>query len=65
MEGAGIYAAAAPEKVDWIVAKAIADWGYDKTDEVQRMAADNVADFVVHAIRSGALDEAVVPVNAR
>lgn len=54
MEGTGVYEAArqgvAP---DWIVVKAISDWGLDKTDDQQRAAARNAADFVVHVIASG------------
>jgi len=57
MEGAGVYAAASPGKVDWIVVKAICDWGYGKTDEWQELAARNAAEFVVHTIRTGALDD--------
>ncbi|GAA4734046.1 5'-methylthioadenosine/S-adenosylhomocysteine nucleosidase family protein [Phytohabitans rumicis] len=57
MEGAGVYAAAAPEKVDWIVVKGISDWGYDKDDAAQEAAAGNAAAFVIGTIRSGALDE--------
>lgn len=65
MEGAGVYAAAARGKIDWIVVKAICDWGYDKTDEAQARAAGNVAGFVVDVIRSGALDEPIRPANLR
>ncbi|GAA3300456.1 hypothetical protein Dvina_04280 [Dactylosporangium vinaceum] len=60
MEGAGVYAAAAPEKTDWIIVKGICDWGHDKTDDAQRLAADNAAAFVVHVIKHGALDNAPV-----
>ncbi|MEU5907875.1 5'-methylthioadenosine/S-adenosylhomocysteine nucleosidase [Micromonospora sp. NPDC047467] len=60
MEGAGVYAAAAPEKVDWIVVKAIADHGYDKTNDMQPTAARNAADFVVHTLHSGVMDEWIV-----
>lgn len=62
MEGAGVYAAAAPEKVDWIVVKAISDWGYDKDDLAQERAARNAASFVVHTVRGGAMD--LLPVRA-
>lgn len=53
MEGGGVYAAAAKEKVDWILVKAISDWGVNKTDDGQELAAHNVARFVVHTIRAG------------
>ncbi len=65
MEGAGVYAAAAPEKTDWIVVKAISDWAHHKTKKAQPKAAANVAEFVVSVIRSGALDEREVPANLR
>ena len=58
MEGAGVYAAAAHAKVDWIVVKAICDWGFDKTDEHHRAAAEHAATLIVQAARSGALDDA-------
>jgi nucleoside phosphorylase len=57
MEGAGVYAAAADAKVDWIVVKAIADWGFDKLDDFQPVAARNAAAFMVHAAREGVLDD--------
>jgi len=57
MEGAGVYAAAADAKVDWIVVKAIADWGFDKSDDHQEAAARNAAAFVIHAVRERALDD--------
>jgi nucleoside phosphorylase len=55
MEGAGAYAAGAKRKVDWIVAKAVSDWGYGKTDDVQRAAADNVASYIFHVLAIGGL----------
>ncbi|HET8684898.1 MAG TPA: 5'-methylthioadenosine/S-adenosylhomocysteine nucleosidase [Micromonosporaceae bacterium] len=61
MEGAGVYAAAAPGKVDWIVVKGISDWGYGKTEEWKKLAARNAAEFVVHTIQTGALDDEPVP----
>jgi nucleoside phosphorylase len=59
MEGAGVYAAAAAGRVDWIVVKAISDWGYDKTHDHQQEAAAAAADLLVHMVRTGALDEPV------
>lgn len=56
MEGAGVYAKAAVAKVDWIVVKAISDWGHGKTDDHQGTAARNAAEFVVHAARQRAFD---------
>jgi hypothetical protein len=49
--------------VDWIVVKAIADWGFDKLDNFQPVAARNAAAFVVHAAREGVLDDP--PLRAR
>ena len=56
MEGAGVYAAALRGKVDWALVKGICDWGYEKGDKHQRLAADNASSFVVHMIRTGGLD---------
>ncbi|MEU4160177.1 hypothetical protein [Actinoplanes sp. NPDC026670] len=58
MEGAGVYAAAAHAKVDWIVVKGICDWGFDKNDDHHKLAADNAAAVVVKAATLGALDRA-------
>jgi nucleoside phosphorylase len=61
MEGAGVYAAAAHAKVDWIVVKAVCDWGFDKTDDFHEVAAANAAALIVRAAELGALDDAPVP----
>lgn len=58
MEGAGVYAAAAHAKVDWIVVKGICDWGFRKSDEHHRLAASNAAALIVRAAELGGLDEA-------
>lgn len=56
MEGSGAYEAATLDnKPDWIVVKAISDWGYEKTNAKQPLAARNAAEFVIHVIASGAL----------
>jgi nucleoside phosphorylase len=56
MEGAGLYAAASRDKVDWIVAKAICDFadGNKQVDKQarQQLAARNAADFVMHVLHS-------------
>lgn len=56
MEGAGLYAAAYREKVDWIVAKAICDFadGNKQVDKQarQQLAARNAAEFVMHVLHS-------------
>jgi nucleoside phosphorylase len=59
MEGAGLYVASQEHKVDWIVIKAICDWGdgekaKDK-DARQRLAAQNAAGFVMHALQQAPL----------
>lgn len=56
MEGAGVFAAADREKIDWIVIKAVSDRGMQKTDAAHDLAARNAAQFVVHMVRTGALD---------
>lgn len=56
MEGAGLYIAASKAGVDWIMVKAICDWGDgNKTDDYQREAARNAATFVLHIVQLGGL----------
>jgi nucleoside phosphorylase len=56
MEGTAVYEATRlGVRPDWIMVKAISDWGCRKSDDQQRLAADNAADFVIHVIASGAL----------
>jgi nucleoside phosphorylase len=59
MEGAGLYAAAMRERCEWIVVKAICDWGdghkRENKAENQRRAADNAARFVLSVLGSGGL----------
>jgi nucleoside phosphorylase len=54
MEGSGLYASAHAKKVDWIVVKAICDWGHDKNqgmkDEWQKLAAQNAAQVLKAAL---------------
>ena len=55
MEGAGLYVSCHDKKTDWILVKAICDWGdghkaTDK-DERQALAAHNAASFVLHALQ--------------
>ncbi|MGW0810770.1 5'-methylthioadenosine/S-adenosylhomocysteine nucleosidase family protein [Nonomuraea sp. NPDC002799] len=57
MEGIGVYAAAAKEKVDWIVVKAICDWGMCKNDDWHEIAARNAAEFVRDVLLNGGLDQ--------
>lgn len=52
MEAAGLYAAAHNANVDWIMVKAICDWGDgNKDDTAQALAAKNAATFVHHVLR--------------
>lgn len=59
MEGAGLYAAAMEEKVDWIIVKAVCDWadGNKHEDKAARQekAARRAASFVFHALSQGGL----------
>jgi len=57
MEGAGLYSAAEDDNCDWIVVKAVSDWGFgkDMDDEgaIQHKAAKNSAKFVLHTLQNG------------
>ncbi|MDF2441455.1 MAG: hypothetical protein JWN98_2439 [Abditibacteriota bacterium] len=55
MEGAGLYCVGAKRKVDWIVVKGLSDWGINKSDEFQRLAAHNAVQFTFHVISTGGL----------
>jgi nucleoside phosphorylase len=50
MEGVGIMASAQRNTTEWIVVKAICDWGYDKEKDHQRPAARNSSTFVLSMI---------------
>ncbi len=53
MEASAAYEAAAEgEKPDWIMVKAICDWGHGKTDTHQAIAARNAAEFVIHTLNT-------------
>ncbi|MBO4210227.1 5'-methylthioadenosine/S-adenosylhomocysteine nucleosidase family protein [Micromonospora echinofusca] len=56
MELAGLYAAAARTKSDWIMVKGISDWGMGKTDDCQQAAAQAAARFVVRFLQQGRED---------
>lgn len=56
MEGAAVYAAAVRSQTQWGLVKAICDWGLGKTDDYQKLAADNAASLVTHMIGIGGLD---------
>lgn len=59
MEGAGVYVACENNNVDWVLVKAICDWADGKKVEDkatrQKLAADNAAAFVLHALQQGPL----------
>ncbi|HEY0739208.1 MAG TPA: tetratricopeptide repeat protein [Herpetosiphonaceae bacterium] len=59
MEGAGLYVACQNSKVDWILVKAICDWGDGhkrrNKDARQKLAAHNAARFVLHALQQAPL----------
>ncbi|HKR01886.1 MAG TPA: NB-ARC domain-containing protein, partial [Pyrinomonadaceae bacterium] len=55
MEGAGLYVSCQDSNIDWILVKAICDWGdghkaQDK-EERQQKAARNAASFVLHVLQ--------------
>lgn len=55
MEAGGVYTACHEHKVDWIVIKAICDWGdghkAENKDEHQAKAATNAVSFLVHCLK--------------
>ena len=59
MEGRGMVSAAFNRKCDWLLIKAICDWGYGKNavpgakERDQQIAARNAADFVRYAVEHG------------
>lgn len=61
MEGSGVYVSAHEKKIDWIVVKAICDWGHNKNDAEkdawQRLAAKNAARVLKAALDAGGLYE--------
>ncbi len=62
MEGSGLYASAHAKKVDWLVIKAICDWGHNKNqamkDKWQKLAARNAAYVLKAALEVDGLYEA-------
>jgi nucleoside phosphorylase len=56
MEGHGVHEAATlGTKPDWIMVKAISDWGHRKNNDAQPLAARNAAEFVMQVVAGGAL----------
>ena len=64
MEGGGLYAAAQRKKVDWILVKAICDWGdghkKQHEDQRQKEAAENAARFTKYVIEKGGFDSLIL-----
>jgi len=58
MEAGGLYVAAQDAKLDWIMVKAICDWGdSNKDDKAQPIAAQNAASFVLHVLQQGGWEQ--------
>jgi nucleoside phosphorylase len=59
MEAAGTYSAAYDRNTDWIIVKGICDWADGKKrinkTKRQKLAAENSASLVIHAIKLGGL----------
>ncbi|MFP5517376.1 MAG: hypothetical protein ACLGJC_30385 [Alphaproteobacteria bacterium] len=51
MEGSGISAAAQRHKADWIMIKAICDWGFEKNKKDQPLAAQNAARYALRVLQ--------------
>lgn len=60
MEGSGLYSAAWRSKIDWILVKAISDWGDGNKDlnktAYQQRAAASAARFVLETLAQGGFD---------
>jgi len=57
MEASGILSAGIRRTIQWIVIKAVCDYGHEKStdkDVRQRLAADVAAQAFVHVLMSGA-----------
>jgi nucleoside phosphorylase len=55
MEAAGVCVAAVKGHIDWIIVKAICDWGENKDKKYQEPAANNAVCLVFHVIKQGGL----------
>lgn len=51
MEAAGLVSVCLDKRIEWIVAKAICDWGFKKEDNAQQIAAHNAFDFIMHNLK--------------
>jgi nucleoside phosphorylase len=50
MEAAGLASVCTEKKIEWIIIKAICDWGHDKNSHYQVKAADNACDFLMKGL---------------
>ncbi len=50
MEGAGLVSVAERYRKDWILVKAISDWGVGKSDDNQKAAAENAFQYIFSTI---------------
>lgn len=51
MEAAGLVSVCEEKKIEWIFAKAVCDWGMDKENSKQIMAAENAFDFIMYNLQ--------------
>lgn len=51
MEAAGLVSVCSEKSIEWIVVKAICDWGYEKDDKGQQLAAHNAFDFIMYNLK--------------
>jgi len=50
MEAAGLASACYERHIEWLVIKAICDWGHDKNSQYQVKAANNACDFLMKGL---------------
>jgi len=51
MEAAGLVSVCSDKNIEWLVIKAICDWGYEKDDSGQQLAAHNAFDFIMYNLK--------------
>lgn len=51
MEAAGLASVCIEKRIEWLVVKAICDWGYKKDDNGQQLAAHNAFDFIMYTLK--------------
>jgi nucleoside phosphorylase len=51
MEAVGLVSVCSDKKIEWIVVKAICDWGFNKEDGGQQLAAYNAFDFIMYNLK--------------